>query len=99
MRVNITPLRASYFLMHAGTTTHAAFDKIYNSTYTLKTMLRFKIVSLAMVWMASLAVLVVTLSDLIAGNPFEKHKFVTGIFFWAITAYIGKAYQHILNLK
>ena len=65
----------------------------------LKTMLRFKLVALALVWIASLAVLVITLSDSIAGNPLEKHKFVTGIFFWAITAYIGKAYQHILKLK
>ena len=62
-------------------------------------MLRFKLVALALIWIASLAVLVITINDSIAGNPFEKHKFVIGILFWAITAYIGKAYQHILKLK
>jgi hypothetical protein len=60
-------------------------------------MRRTALIVLALIWISSLAILIVALTDLLANNPFAEYQLQIGIGFLAITGLIGKAYWRVLK--
>ena len=62
-------------------------------------MLKIKIIALALLWLASLAALIIALTDVMPGSPLGKYKFPVAFCFLLVTFYIGKGYKRILKMK
>ncbi len=58
------------------------------------------LISLALIWIISLSILVIALTDLIPNNIFKEYKFIIGIGFITITGFIKIAYNKLItNIK
>ncbi len=56
-----------------------------------KTVLIF----LALIWISSLVVLVLALTDLVPNNPFKDYRLIVGLVFLALTGFIGMAFRRL----
>jgi hypothetical protein len=57
-----------------------------------------KIIALGLLWLVSLAALIIALTNVISENPLQKYKFPVAFSFLLFTFYIGKGYKRILKL-
>lgn len=62
-------------------------------------MKKITLIILALIWVSSLIILIVALTNLFTNNPFKEYRFIIGIGFLAITGFIGKAYQQLFKVK
>ena len=59
-------------------------------------MKKIILISLALIWIVSLSILVIALTDLIPNNIFKEDKFIIGIGFISITGFIKIAYNRLI---
>jgi hypothetical protein len=55
------------------------------------------LIVLALIWISSLVVLIIALTDLVPNNPFMAYRLIIGIAFIAVTGFIGMAYRRLLK--
>jgi hypothetical protein len=55
------------------------------------------LIVLALIWIASLIILIIALTDLVKVNPFKNYRWIIGIGFLTISGFIRKAYQNFNN--
>lgn len=60
-------------------------------------MKKIGMIVLAFIWIASLIVLIIALTDLVPNNPFKDYRFLVGIGFLSISVFIGKVYQKLVK--
>lgn len=60
-------------------------------------MKKIILIVIALIWITSLIVLIVALTDLIPDNAFQDYRLMVGIIFIAITGFIGMIYRRILK--
>lgn len=60
-------------------------------------MKRTIIVVLALIWISSLIILIISLTELVPNNPFKDYRLIVGIVFLAITGFIGIVYRRLLK--
>ena len=53
---------------------------------------------LALIWISSLIILIIALTDLVPNNPFKDYRLIVGIVFLAMTGFIGMAYRKLLKI-
>jgi hypothetical protein len=54
---------------------------------------------MALVWLSSLIVLILALTNLLENNPFENYKLLIGIGFLAITGIFRAIYNKIIKIE
>jgi hypothetical protein len=52
---------------------------------------------LALIWISSLIVLVIALTDLVPNNPFKDYRLIVGLAFLALTGFIGMAFRRLIK--
>ena len=56
-------------------------------------MKKFAFIALVLVWVLSLIILTVSMTDLLTNNPFKEYRMVVGISFIAITGFLIPIYK------
>lgn len=57
------------------------------------------LIVLALIWISSLIILIISLTDLVSKNPFKDYRLIIGIAFLSITGFIGLAYRRLLKTE
>lgn len=57
------------------------------------------LIVLALIWILSLIILIIALTDLVPNNPFKDYRLIVGIIFLAMTGFIGMAYRRLLRTE
>jgi hypothetical protein len=52
---------------------------------------------LALIWISSLIVLAIALTDLVQNNPFKDYRLIVGLAFIALTGFIGMAFRRLIK--
>lgn len=60
-------------------------------------MKRFILIIIALIWISSLAILVISLTDLYPENLFKEHRLIVGIGFITITGLLKPMYNSIIK--
>ena len=60
-------------------------------------MKKIILIVLALIWISSLIILIIALTDLIPNNTFKNYRLIVGMAFLAITGFIGMAYRRLLK--
>ncbi len=62
-------------------------------------MKKITLIILALVWISSLIILIVALTDIFPDNPFKEYRLIVGIGFIVITGFIRIAYRQLLKIN
>ena len=60
-------------------------------------MTKIVVVVLALLWISSLIILIIALTDIYPNNPFEEYKLIVGLGFIAIAGFLRIIYKQILD--
>ena len=60
-------------------------------------MKKIAIIIIVVMWIASLAILIIALTNIVQNNPFKEYRLIIGIGFIAITRFLGKAYNQVIK--
>jgi hypothetical protein len=60
-------------------------------------MKKIALITLALIWISSLIILIIALTDLYPNNPFKEYRLSVGIGFIAITGFLKIAYKQIFK--
>ncbi|TXF79281.1 hypothetical protein [Chryseobacterium sp.] len=60
-------------------------------------MKKITLIALAIIWILSLAVLIIALTNLFPDNIFKNYRLIAGIGFVAITGFIRTAYKNLIK--
>ncbi len=55
------------------------------------------IIALAIVWIAGLIILIISLTDLYPNNPFKEYRIIVGFGFLALSGLIKSTYKSIIK--
>jgi hypothetical protein len=62
-------------------------------------MKRITIIILALIWISSLIILIIALTDILPNNPFKDYRLIVGIAFLVLSSFLGFAYQRLIKAK
>ena len=71
------------------------FKKLHLHIQYIKDMKQYILILLALVWIAALAVLIVTYTNLVPNNPFIEYRLIVGIGFIVLTGFIRMVYKRL----
>ena len=60
-------------------------------------MKKIFILIIALLWISSLVLLIIALTNIVPNNPFKEYRLVIGIGFMAITRFLGKGYNALIK--
>lgn len=60
-------------------------------------MKKIFILIIALLWISSLVLLIIALTNIVPNNPFKEYRLVIGIGFMAITGFLGKGYNALIK--
>ena len=75
------------------------FTKLETDYYKFMTMKRITIIILALIWISSLIILIIALTDIVPNNPFKDYRLIVGIAFLVLSSFIRIAYQKLVKAK
>jgi hypothetical protein len=58
---------------------------------------KIKLIIIALIWILSLAILIIALTDLYPENIFKEHRFIIVIAFFTITGFLKPVYNSVIN--
>jgi hypothetical protein len=57
------------------------------------------LIVIVLIWISSLIILIISLTDLVPKNPFKDYRLIIGIAFLAITGFIRLAYRRLIKTE
>jgi hypothetical protein len=62
-------------------------------------MKRIAIIILALIWISSLIILIIALTDILSNNPFKDYRLIVGIAFLVLSNFLWFAYKRLIKAK